>query len=544
MNSIEQTDSFAAGRGASMLLPRRVGRFELIEQIGTGATSRVYRARDVESGGEVAVKVIHLESIAPDFQHRLRNEREIQGGIGHENIVRLIEWFELGDEFFLVMECVDGDSLWQKIHLGSGRIPFERARVYLLQILAGVEHLHQLGIVHRDIKPSNILLSRDGQVKLADFGIAKYDWQPGGAATRLGIGTPEYMSPEQASGREVDARSDLYSIGITFYEMLAGRSPFSRSDLSPKGFMEVVSALLTTPLPDPREQAPELSEQTVAFLLRATAKDPHERFQSCSQMRDALLEIGTGNVSSVPAPAATRLPAETVVAPARSYRRNGAILIGLLLLGGIAWAIVSSNDEKVVGVPGLSRNEALGISTRLARRYSAGWVDRSADSLSALYRTTGAYYLDSANASPAAIKSIVSREISAVGRLDSFALLQENTMSSTPNHVASDWSVIREYRPRTRTTVRDTTRYRMDLERSGGIWAIASQKLIDRRADTIIAPAPAVTRSSTASRTTVRTPAPARRTVRIPDVPAELRKIIGKGKPNRNPGKGKKAKKK
>ena len=329
--------------------------------------------------------------------------------------------------------------------------------------------------------------------------------------------------------------------------MLAGRSPFSQSDLSPKGFMEVVSALLTTPLPDPREQAPELSEQTVSFLRRATAKDPDDRFQSCSQMRAALLEIGTENVSSVPAPAATRLPAETIVAPARSYRRNGAILIGLLLLlGGIAWAIVSSNDEKAVTVPGLSHNEALGVSTRMARRYSAGWVDKRADSLSALYRATGAFYLDSANASPAAIRSIVSREISAVGRLDSFALLQANTQSSSPDHVASDWSVIREYRPRTRTTVRDTTLYRMGLERSGGIWAIASQKLIDRRADTIIAPAPApaVTRSSTAARSTVRTPAPPRRTVRIPNVPAELRKIFGKGKPNRNPGKGKKAKRK
>jgi serine/threonine protein kinase len=157
MNSTGNAATYAEGL-AETLLPRRVGRYDLLEEIGSGATSRVYRAREVETGAIVAVKVIHLESIAPDFQRRLRNEREIQQGVGHENIVRLIDWFESGDSFYLVMECVDGQSLYQRIHGGGGPIPFPEARRYLLGVLSGIGHLHELGIVHRDVKPANILL--------------------------------------------------------------------------------------------------------------------------------------------------------------------------------------------------------------------------------------------------------------------------------------------------------------------------------------------------------------------------------------------------
>jgi serine/threonine protein kinase len=527
----------ATARGASLDVAhgRRVGEFELLEQIGSGATSRVYRGRDCRSGEFVAIKVIHIESIAPDFQRRLRNEPEIQQGVGHENIVRLIDWFELGEEFFLVMECVDGRSLHSIIHSSGAPMPFERARGYLLQILSGIEHLHSLGIVHRDIKPANILIADDGSAKLADFGIAKFDWQPGGTATRLGLGTPEYMSPEQASGGTIDRRSDLYSLGITFYEMLTGRSPFARNDLSPKGFMQVVSDLLNLPLPDPRQYVPGISAGTVAFLERATAKNPDERFQSAEEFRAALLEIGSG---------------ATMAIPARESKRRwkiAALALALLAVGGIAWGIATSNNSAREDPPRLSAIDARIVAGDLATRYESGWRRKSVDSITALYLPESVRYLGNDSATPAMIRAETAREIAAIGSLDSFTLDREDPAVISLAELRTNWRVVRKYRPQPRMIVRDTSRYQLALERRDGVWGIASQQLLGRSADTIMTPPPSrpVMRSTTpAARPKTVSPAhatPARKPI-IQRVPEELRKILRKIKHNDRPKPGKRKK--
>jgi len=278
--------------------------------------SRVYRALRAETGETCAVKVIRIENVAADYERRLRREPEVQRGIGHENIVALADWFRDRDEFFLVMEYVDGRSLAHIIHQESGPLPFSRARDYLSQVLRGVQHLHSLGIIHRDIKPSNILVTWDDRVKLADFGIAKFVWQQGETRTQKGLGTPEYMSPEQARGDRIDARTDIYSLGITFFEMLTGRKPFSRLEQTPMAYVEVIQGILNEPLPDPRAFQPGLSPAVVRLLNRATAKDPDDRFQTVDELIGAL-DIAEAAPESAPT---VVLDADALSAPANPPR--------------------------------------------------------------------------------------------------------------------------------------------------------------------------------------------------------------------------------
>ncbi len=276
---------------------RRVGNYELREEIGAGGMSRVYRAVKTGSDTSYAVKVIRIEDMASDYERRLRREPEVQRGIGHRNIVELMDWFREHDEFYLVMEFVDGRSLSSIIYRESGPMPFARAREYMRQTLAAVEHLHTLGIIHRDIKPSNILVARDGTVKLADFGIAKFAWQQGETKTQKGLGTPEYMSPEQARGKEIDSRTDIYSLGITLFEMLTARKPFSRQEQTPMAYVEVIQSVLTEPLPDPRAFQPGLPASVVELLTKATAKNPSERYQTAAELLAALDAVDENEMS-------------------------------------------------------------------------------------------------------------------------------------------------------------------------------------------------------------------------------------------------------
>jgi predicted Ser/Thr protein kinase len=265
---------------------RSINGYEILELIASGGMSRVYRARNAE-GRTVAVKVVQFDEMAADYERRLRREPEIQHGVGHDNIVRLLDWFRVGGEFFLVMEYIDGESLWRIVRTG-GPLSFERARGYLRQILPAVGHLHELGIIHRDIKPANILIAGDGTAKLGDFGIAKFTWQQGQTRTQLGLGTPEYMSPEQARGVGIDWRTDIYSLGITFFEMLIGRTPFARAQETPEAYSEVIQGILSQSVPDPRSLRANVPSGAASLIARATAKDPRKRFASSAQMLRAL----------------------------------------------------------------------------------------------------------------------------------------------------------------------------------------------------------------------------------------------------------------
>ncbi|HVK38440.1 MAG TPA: serine/threonine-protein kinase, partial [Candidatus Kapabacteria bacterium] len=295
---------------------RTINGYVLREEIGSGGMSRVYRATREGTDEVFALKAIRIENMAADFERRLRREPEVQQGIGHDNIVRLIDWFRVRDEYFLVMEYVEGRSLSELIYRESGPLPFDRARGYMRQILRAVHHLHTLGIIHRDIKPSNVLIRHDDAVKLADFGIAKFTWQQGQTKTQKGLGTPEYMSPEQARGTHIDHRSDIYSLGITFFEMLTARKPFARGEETPAAYVEVIQSILSKPLPDPRSFQPGIPAGAVRLLTKATAKDPSERFQSATEFLGALEMVEENDFS--PATVAIGdlgLPATAAAAP-------------------------------------------------------------------------------------------------------------------------------------------------------------------------------------------------------------------------------------
>ena len=269
--------------------PRRnFGEYEVESVLGKGAMGMVYLARDRRIGRRVALKTVQVqqtfddESEATEFYQRLQREAEVCGAMQHPNIVTLYEpGYENNVISFLATEWVEGESLRDRLKR-SKPLPLEDALRISEDILRGLAYAHQKGVIHRDIKPANILLSTDGQAKIADFGIAR---PVDSTLTAVGsmLGTPNYMSPEQVKCTDVTARSDLFSVGVVMYEMLTGIKPFSASDVSSilRNVVERVPALAS----EVNKEVPEPIAQFVAHLF---AKAPEDRFGTAA---DALTEL-------------------------------------------------------------------------------------------------------------------------------------------------------------------------------------------------------------------------------------------------------------
>ncbi len=257
-------------------------KYELLARLGQGGMGTVYRARRVHIGDEVAVKVLHQHySIEADVVARFRREAQAAATLRHPNVVAIYDYSEMRGAAmaYIVMELVPGVPLGQLLKNGN-RLPLERAVALMSHICAGVGAAHRRQIVHRDLKPDNIIVtppSRDNEteaVKVVDFGIAKLrDLAATQALTQTGmiIGTPFYMSPEQCRGDELDARSDVYSLGVMFYEMIAGLRPFNAP--TPTG----VIAKHLTQAPPPLHATLKIPSAVEAVLMRALAKDPQAR---------------------------------------------------------------------------------------------------------------------------------------------------------------------------------------------------------------------------------------------------------------------------
>jgi len=276
-------------------------RYRLIEVIGEGGMGRVYRAEQLATGRHVALKLLHPEFVGVDqVVQRFQREAAVTTQLAHPHIVNTIELGEWNGRLFLVMEMVGGKSLAELIGDGGKngrRQTIKRTLAIMRSVLDALEYAHGYGVVHRDLKPENImvipggLLSREN-IKLLDFGIAKLAHHPERPATTqnltqhgLVIGTPAYMSPEQAAGQEADLRSDIYSCGVILYQMLTGHRPFEGEtpydvlrmhlDTQPRSLREVADGAW---IPDAMENV----------VLRAMAKRPAERFQSARELRQAL----------------------------------------------------------------------------------------------------------------------------------------------------------------------------------------------------------------------------------------------------------------
>ncbi|MBC9714249.1 Stk1 family PASTA domain-containing Ser/Thr kinase [Streptomyces sp. TRM66268-LWL] len=267
--------------------PRRLGgRYELGQVLGRGGMAEVYLAHDSRLGRTVAVKTLRVDLARdPSFQARFRREAQSAASLNHPAIVAV---YDTGEDYvdgvsipYIVMEYVDGSTLRELLHSGRKLLP-ERALEMTVGILQALEYSHRAGIVHRDIKPANVMLTRNGQVKVMDFGIARAMGDSGMTMTQTSavIGTAQYLSPEQAKGEQVDARSDLYSTGCLLYELLTVRPPFVGDSPVAVAYQHVREEAQPPSVFDP-----EITPEMDSIVLRALVKDPDYRYQSADEMR-------------------------------------------------------------------------------------------------------------------------------------------------------------------------------------------------------------------------------------------------------------------
>src|SRR4051812_23605574 len=255
--------------------PQRIGRYELTARIGRGAMGVVYQARDAVMRRDVAVKVLTADlEDDPEIRTRFLREAQAAAGLSHPNIITIFDVGEEHDRFFIVMELLRGMVL--KNFLKQPEAARLGRRIHLMmQLCAGLGAAHQASIYHRDIKPGNIFVRADGLLKIVDFGVARLGTSSI-TASGFVVGTPDYMSPEQARGEEIDGRSDIFSIGGVFYFMLTGRKPFAATAL-PTLFHQIQS---DEPLPIGDDVPAEL----VAVVMKALSKDRERRYQSCDEL--------------------------------------------------------------------------------------------------------------------------------------------------------------------------------------------------------------------------------------------------------------------
>jgi serine/threonine protein kinase len=275
---------------------QRVGDYEVIAPLGAGGMGRVYKVRNVISNREEAMKILLPDFAAdPDLAARFMAEIRTLAGLDHPGIAQLRTAFQHNNQFVMVMEYVEGTTLEKLAE--QTRIPLDHILDFSMQVLAALSYAHGKGVTHRDIKPANIMITTHGVIKLMDFGIAKStgDMQ----LTRPGstMGSVYYMSPEQVRSDSVDGRSDLYSFGVTLYEMLTGRKPFV-ADTS----YSVLNAQLNQAPTPPLELNPAIPPALNDIVLRAMAKRPEDRFQTAEEFRSALRASADPQTAAIPQP--------------------------------------------------------------------------------------------------------------------------------------------------------------------------------------------------------------------------------------------------
>jgi eukaryotic-like serine/threonine-protein kinase len=308
------------------------GRYELEELVGTGGMSSVYRAHDRLLERDVALKILHQSHLADEETiERFRREARSVAQLSHPCIVTVIDRGEDDDRQFIVFEYIAGENLKQVIER-RGPLPVREALELAIQVGRALAFAHAAGLVHRDVKPQNVLLNGDDGVKVTDFGIARTLDVEGVTQTGTVLGTSNYIAPEQASGKPVDAQTDVYSLGVVLFELLTGRVPFEGET-----FVAVAMRHVTEPPPHVLDLRPDVPARVANAVDRALEKDPQERFPTMAAFVDEL-DVCLAELGSEPDRDATAIVRTPVVRerrrrPARA-RRSAWPLV--LLVGGLA----------------------------------------------------------------------------------------------------------------------------------------------------------------------------------------------------------------
>ena len=467
-----------------MTQPRLLGgRYELDGVVGRGGMAEVYRARDIRLDRIVAIKTLRAD-LARDqiFQARFRREAQSAASLNHPSIVAV---YDTGEDMatgvpvpYIVMEYVDGRTVRDLLQEGHRLLP-ERSLEIIDGVLRALEYSHQAGIVHRDIKPGNVMVTRNGDIKVMDFGIARAmsDAQATMTQTAQVIGTAQYLSPEQARGDRVDARSDLYSAGCLLYELLTGRPPFTGDSPVAIAYQHVRE----NPVP-PSRVDPDVPPWADAIVLKAMAKSPADRYQSAAEMRADLQRAASGMPVSAPTtrldnyPRTQRMGTGAMMAgttqipqvddydyPGGDYDRGGRggggarrwvpWILGLVLVigvvagvayyllagGGKTYAVPLVNNEPVAMAQGQIKSAHLRstVIDQASANVNKGLVIKSspaegnnvaANTLVTLYVSTGA--------APVAVPNVEGKQQSAAETTlqnDGFAVvIQQDTTSTEP----------------------------------------------------------------------------------------------------------------
>jgi serine/threonine-protein kinase len=335
-------------------------RYRIEATIGSGGMSTVYKAFDVTLERDVALKIMHADiSRDPSALERFGREARTVAQLSHPHVVMVIDAGEDEGHPYIVFEHVRGETLKDRIRR-EGPLPIAEAIAYAIEIGRALEAAHEQGLVHRDVKPQNVLIDEEGRAKVTDFGIALSLETEGLTAAGRVVGTTDYVSPEQAMGKEVTAVSDVYSLGIVLFEMLTGSVPF-KGDSGVSVAMKHVSE----GLPDVQRRRPEVSAALAGVLERATAKELDNRYRSMAEFVADLEEVltyetaragestgeATAILSALPANVARQRPAWRRFAPVAAYVliAGATALIAVLLIGS------DGNGSKSSGVSGLSR---------------------------------------------------------------------------------------------------------------------------------------------------------------------------------------------
>src|ERR1700677_882528 len=265
-------------------------RYQVTHLIARGGMAIVYRAQDTLLNRAVALKILYPElSEDPLFVERFRREAQAAANLSHPNIVPVFDWGEDGETYFIVMELVDGVSLAEMLR-SSVTLTAARSAQIVAQVAAALGYAHRSGVVHRDVKPGNILITRDGQVKVTDFGIAQAVSSEDHLAEAGSVmGTATYFSPEQASGEAVDGRSDVYALGVVLYEMLVGRPPFVGD--TP---VEVSSQHVNAAVPVMAKFSDSVPKDLEAIVMDSLRKSPDQRYQTADELRADLIRFSEG----------------------------------------------------------------------------------------------------------------------------------------------------------------------------------------------------------------------------------------------------------